>query len=82
MHKKNKRDMRLARLSMQATFRYTKDVLRFFRESLVPEDAKKIRIRLLRGLYNDRTTYMARSLMKWKRESEEAARNAGLGNNN
>ena len=82
MYKKDKREMRIARLSMQATFRLGKEMLRGCKESLVPADAKKIRIRLLRGLYNDRIVYMARSLMKWKRESEEAARNAGLGNNN
>ena len=82
MHKKNKREMRIARLSMQATFRFSKELLRVYKESLVPEDAKKIRIRLLRGLYDERIAYMARSLMKWKRDTEEAAINAGLGNNN
>lgn len=66
---------------MQATFRFSKEMLRLYKESLVPENAKKIRIRLLRGLYDDRITYMARSLMKWKKDSEEAAINAGLGNN-
>lgn len=81
MYKKNKREMRIARLSMQATFRFSKELLRGYKESLVPADAKKIRVRLLRGLYNDRIVYMARSLMKWKRETEEAAVNAGLGNN-
>ncbi len=81
MHKKNKRDMRVARLAMQATFRFSKELLRGYKESLVPADANKIRIRLLRGLYDDRIVYMARSLMKWKRETEEAAVNAGLGNN-
>ena len=81
MHKKNKRDMRIARLVMQATLRYVKEILRAYTESLVPADAKKIRVRLLKRLYDDRIVYMARSLMKWKRDTEEAAINAGLGNN-
>lgn len=81
MHKKNKREMRIARLSMQATFRFSKELLRVYKESLAPEDAKKIRIRLLKGLYDERIAYMARSLMKWKTETEEAVVNAGLGNN-
>lgn len=78
MYKKDKREMMIARLARQATFRYVKEMLRMYKESLVREDAKKIRVRRLRKLYDARITYMARSLMRWQKETEEAAINAGL----
>ena len=82
MYKRNKRTLKLIRYCMRSGVSGFKRLLRNNKESLVPADAQKIRGRLLGNLYVHRLIYQARrDLMGWKRKTEEAAINAGLGNN-
>ncbi len=81
MHKRDKREMRISRFAMRATFHYIKDMLQHSEESLVAPDTKKIRIRSLKKLYCGRIKYQVMSLAKWQKETEEAATDAGLNNN-
>lgn len=74
--------MRRIRYCMRLGVSDFKRLLRNNKKSLVPTDAQKIRGRLLGNLYVHRLIYQARrDLMGWKRKTEEAAINAGLGNN-
>ena len=82
MYKKDKRMLKLIRYCMRSGVSDFKRLLRNHKKNLVPTDAQKIRGRLLGNLYVHRFIYQAkRDLMEWKRKTEEAAINAGLGNN-
>ncbi len=82
MYKKDKRKLKAIRYCMRSGVSSFKRLLRRDEKSLVPTDAQKIRGRLLGKLYARRFIYQARKdLMEWKRKTEEAAVNAGLGNN-
>lgn len=82
MYKKDKRMLKAIRYCMRSGVSSFKRLLSRDEKSLVSTDAQKIRGRLLGKLYAHRFIYQAkRDLMEWKRKTEEAARNAGLGNN-
>lgn len=66
---------------MRTAFQIDKKELRGSDANLVPVTDKKIRIRLLSGLYLNRVIYQMKKMREWGTMIKEAATNAGFDSN-
>lgn len=81
MYKLNKREKKIHRLMTRAALQIDKKEFLSSNASLVLADNKKIRMRLLRGLYLDRIIYQMKKMREWGTMMEEATTNAGFDSN-